>query len=134
MHFRETYQRVTANDRKRSVGSLTLGRELSDSLGVELRGVFEREQYDVSRRAFDQRTAGAGVTWKPGRSIFLRADYARNKRVGDAVIPSFDDTQVWLRVGYAHGSVSAMAAASSLQDAAMMDSAAALDRGLGAWD
>lgn len=134
MHFRETYQRLASNNRKRSTGSLMLGRDLNDSLGVELRGLFEREQYDQVSRAFDQRSAGAGVTWKPGTAFFLRADYTLIKRIGDAGIGSFDDRQAWLRMGYSRGSVSARAAASSLQDAAMMDTAAALDRGLGAWE
>ncbi len=133
-HFRETYQRLAVNNRKRSAGSVLLGREFTESLAMELRGVFEREQYDVSSRAFDERSAGAGLTWKPGRALFVHADYTRIKRVGDAAIPSFDDTQLWLRIGYARGSVSAMSAASSLQDAAMMDTAAALDRGLGSWE
>jgi hypothetical protein len=77
---------------------------------------------------------GGVLTWKPQRAVFVRVEYNRLKRVGDTAIPSFDDTQVWLRFGYAHGSVAATSAASTLQDAAMMDAAAALDRGLGAWE
>ena len=67
--------------------------------------------------------------------MFVHADYTRIKRVGDAVIPSFDDTQavaahrLFARFGQRH-----VRRVSSLQDAAMMDTAAALDRGLGSWE
>lgn len=134
MHFREHYRRLTVNDRRRSMGSLSLAREFTDSLGIEAHGTYERQQFEVTHHAFDERTLGTSLNWRPGRALTLRASYDTIRRTGDAVLPGYRDTQVWFRVGYASGSLASMAAASTLRDASMMDAAAALDRGTGAWE
>jgi hypothetical protein len=134
MHFKESYQRLVTNDRKRSMLALSGQRSFTDSFDAQLHATLQREQYDRTRSSFDERAYGVSLAWKPGRAFFLSASYDRIKRTGDTSIPSYDETQTWLRVGYAHGSVAAMSVASSLNDATAMDAAAALERDLGFWE
>jgi hypothetical protein len=96
----ETYKTLSGLDRDLWDLHVSLSRRLAESLTLDLGVRWEQEQTDDRLLDDDRLQLGLGLVWDASRRVFSRFDVERYSSSSDNVLRDYDETRIWLRVGY----------------------------------
>lgn len=102
--FDEDYEQQISLDRRRTVASAYISRDLMPNLTAQLHGSVSKEEFDnVVNSDFRESVASASISWRVGRRVSFTLQFDRADRSSDNAATEYTENRGWLQVRFGEG-------------------------------